>query len=332
MKKVLNVVLSSILLLILFVNFDISTVQAKGIGSQNQFLNNLLDKGYGEIGAYSVTQMKKNVFHIHDATLSNPAGFHADGTFNNPASMYIIVDKDKALLIDGGNAPTSEKANDFKQILSVLTKGKTLEVAITHNHGDHIGMLAEKVIPTSTKVYLPRTDYTENTASKISAYTNIQLVNDGDEIKLDKYKFKVIGVAGHTDGSVAYVDYKNEIIATGDCIGSAFVWLMFTDNALKTFDASVRNLYNEIKDFKKPIFLPGHHWQLYFKGRTAGEMNLTYVKDMVELMDGIKDGTAYVDVYTDRGLPGDIKINLPGNTAEIDTTETLLQQFRDSLR
>lgn len=114
--------------------------------------------------------------------------------------------------------------------------------------------------------------------------------------------------------------------------GSAFVWLMFTDNALKTYDTSVRNLYNEIKDFKKPTFLPGHHWQLYFKDRTAGEMNLTYVKDMIALMDAIKDGTAVVNVYPDRGVPGDIKINLPGSSAEIDTTETLLQQFKDTLK
>jgi Zn-dependent hydrolases, including glyoxylases len=52
-------------------------------------------------------------------------------------------------------------------------------------------------------------------------------------IDLGNIKLNVIETPAHTPGSVTYVDQQNNLIASGDSIGSTFVWL-FDKKSLNT--------------------------------------------------------------------------------------------------
>ena len=101
-----------------------------------------------EIGPYTVSVIEKNIYHIQDYNSSNPAGetFDAEGNkthFNNCSDMYLIVGKEKALLIDLSNNIrwADNAAESLRQLVAERTEGKPLTITFTHNHGDHTGMI-----------------------------------------------------------------------------------------------------------------------------------------------------------------------------------------------
>ena len=88
-----------------------------------------------ELGPYTVSVIGKNVWHIQDFNSANPAGetFDADGKlthFNNCSDIYLLVGKEKALLIDLSNEINwaDDAAESLRAIVWERAGGKPLTV------------------------------------------------------------------------------------------------------------------------------------------------------------------------------------------------------------
>jgi len=119
-----------------------------------------------EVGPYTVSTIDNGVFHIQDYNSSNPAGetFDEEGNkthFNNCSDIYLIVGKEKALLIDLSNNIkwADNAAESLRKIVSERAEGKELIITFTHNHGDHVGMIHAYADDKDVHFALPETDF-----------------------------------------------------------------------------------------------------------------------------------------------------------------------------
>ena len=268
-----------------------------------------------EIGPYTVSVIEKNVYHIQDYNTSNPAGetFDADGNkthFNNCSDMYLIVGKEKALLIDlSNNIRWADNAvESLRQIVSERAEGKELTITFTHNHGDHTGMIHAYADDPDVKFALPEKDFTRMAALFPEAQR--YFINDGHVFDLGGYEIETIEVPGHTDGSVVFNMNGKDILFTGDAIGSGHgVWI-FNEAAFTKYASAVPHLIswlenpeNGVNTAKLRIY-GGHYWQRDWLPELGdSEMGMPYVRDMQTLLDEIKEGTAASEP-SNLGRPG----------------------------
>ena len=268
-----------------------------------------------EIGPYTVSVIEKNVYHIQDYNTSNPAGetFDADGNkthFNNCSDMYLIVGKEKALLIDlSNNIRWADNAvESLRQIVSERAEGKELTITFTHNHGDHTGMIHAYADDPDVKFALPEKDFTRMAALFPEAQR--YFINEGHVFDLGGYEIETIEVPGHTDGSVVFNMNGKDILFTGDAIGSGHgVWI-FNEAAFTKYASAVPHLIswlenpeNGVNTAKLRIY-GGHYWQRDWLPELGdSEMGMPYVRDMQTLLDEIKEGTAASEP-SNLGRPG----------------------------
>lgn len=111
------------------------------------------------------------------------------GPMDNNA--YLLTVGDDALLIDA--------AAEADVLLNQVQGLNLVGVVTTHRHHDHIGALAEVIAATGAQAYAGRPD-----AAAITEATGVgcREVWDGDEIELGPVRLQVIGLVGHTPGSI----------------------------------------------------------------------------------------------------------------------------------
>jgi len=117
------------------------------------------------------------------------------GPMDNNAYLLTCTKTGARLLIDA--------ANDFERLVKLLTEDgaeANLELVVTtHQHYDHHGALAELVAHTAARTAAGSED-----AEALPVAVDIALV-DGDVLSFGDVSLDVIGLRGHTPGSVALV-------------------------------------------------------------------------------------------------------------------------------
>lgn len=255
------------------------------------------------VGPYTVSMIEKNVWHIEDCNPSYPAGNSVaeDGSFrmNNCSDMYIIRGSKKALLIDLSNNIKWDDtaAESLRSIFNERAGRKQKLIAITHNHGDHTGMLHAFAQDESVSFLLPVNDFTKDTAFPD---TRKSLISDGQVLELGGMTLDCVQVAGHTPGSMLFFLKGHNMAFTGDALGSGTgVWL-FTAHSFSQYEKGVAHLAEYIEnpangiDESKLIFYSGHMWQ---RG-TLEKLDIQYLRDMQTLIAQIKDGSAEWEPYS----------------------------------
>ncbi len=243
--------------------------------------------------------------------LPNPAAGTAQGS-----TMYLFEGDDRALLVDTAqNTPDVPGKNDLKTVVRYLL-GHTNEGAIkanpvdfvvanTHSHGDHTG---KNRLMSDRTIYYPDLDWPRN-----GAPANYVPIKEGggptehgstgqaaSEIDLGHRTLVAIDIHEHTPGSTGYLDRDNRMIATGDAIGSAYVWAQF--GFITQYDASVHHLQEVLKPFDRIDVLPAHFYQVKQGARGRPPLNgrpldKQYVDDQVRVADGILAGTVVSEPY-----------------------------------
>lgn len=257
-----------------------------------------------EVGPYTVSVIEKNVYHIQDYNTSNPAGetFDADGNkthFNNCSDMYLIVGKEKALLIDLSNNIrwADNAAESLRQIVAERAEGKELTITFTHNHGDHVGMTHAYAEDPEVQFALPEKDFTFMARRFPEAQS--YFINEGHVFDLGGFEIEAIEIPGHTDGSMVFNMNGRDILFTGDAIGSGHgVWI-FNEAAFIKYAEAVPHLISWLEDpangvnTDKLCIYGGHYWQRDWLPELGdNEMGMPYIKEMQTLLDQIKAGTA----------------------------------------
>ena len=253
-----------------------------------------------EAGPYTVSVIGKNVYHIQDYNSSNPAGenYDADGklvSFNNCSDMYLLVGKQEALLIDLSNpVQWADNAKESLQTLVAERIGdKPLTVTFTHNHGDHTGMLPAFVENPEVRFALPEVDFRRLAERFPESQTSF--IGEEDVFDLGGMELEVIDVPGHTDGSVVFLLKGQDLLFTGDAVGSGHgVWI-FNENGFNNYVSAVPHLIEMLRERgvneNRLKVYGGHYWQKDWL-KMDGELGMQYLLDMQALVNEIEEGTA----------------------------------------
>ena len=252
-----------------------------------------------ETGPYTISHVAPGVIHIEDANKSNPPGIHydADGKIaglNNCSDMYLVGGKDKILLIDLSNFIKwdTTAVSSLRSIVYSEKNNRKFIITVTHNHGDHLGMLPAFKDDPEAGFWIPAEEFRGR-----DIFPQDRTIAFPDKTSLDLgggFIINSLEVPGHTAHStILFLKGKN-MVFTGDALGSGNgVWL-FSYNNFLSYTESIDKLIKYIEDpineidIKKLIIYGGHSWQ-------KGKMDLLtsqYIYDMQTLIKMIGEGKA----------------------------------------
>jgi len=179
--------------------------------------------------------------------------------------MYLVTGQERALLIDTGWG-----VGDLPALVSTLTT-LPLWVVNTHGHRDHTsgnGQFPEVYIHTAD---LPLA--VASTATLIPIY-------DGYTFDLGGRQIRVIGVPGHSPGSICLLDKSARVLYSGDSPRPGPIWMHFdTCLTVQAFARSLKRLATFAGDFD--VLAPAHDEPL-----PVGSL----LDDMVACAEGIVSG------------------------------------------
>jgi hydroxyacylglutathione hydrolase len=186
------------------------------------------------------------------------------------STAYLIEGSREALVIDACSGQEG-----LKETVQQLIGSKPFKMALTHGHFDHSGG-----IKFFSEVYLHQAD-----TDMIPKIAGIQrhFIEDGTVFDLGGKKIEVIGIPGHTPGSLAFYDRPGRYLLTGDGIGSSMVWMQISSLPLTAYLASVRKL-ESMKAIIDELYV-GHHEQ------EAVKLTPQYITDMRIVTEKVLDGT-----------------------------------------
>jgi glyoxylase-like metal-dependent hydrolase (beta-lactamase superfamily II) len=250
-------------------------------------------------GPYTVYVLANGVYHIEDANDINPAGIHLDKEgkmtgMNNCSDMYLIVGKEKALLIDLSNFIKWDTSaiGSLRSVVYERAGNKELFITITHRHGDHYGMLPAFHDDAKVKFWIPEAEFS---GMDIFPKERTTYFRENESFDLGGgCVINTMEVPGHTDHSTLFFLKGKDMVFTGDAIGSGSgVWLFSYDSFLAYIKGIaglikyIENPANEI-DSEKLVIYGGHAWQ---KGEKE-KLTAQYIYDMRTLIEKIGSGTA----------------------------------------
>ena len=196
-------------------------------------------------------------------------------------TVYVIERKDKALLVDTGMG--SGSLLEFVRSHVLANADVPLEVAITHDHFDHISGLSSFVGASQLRaVYVHAEDAAAVERVLKADAAKIRRIADGDRIPLGDGAVEVIGVPGHSFGSLVF-QYEGNLY-TGDAIGTGDAWLGFSPMSIEEYAGSVRHLLDRIGPRELHV-LGGH------TGECRAPMTVEYVRQMLACAKGLVAGT-----------------------------------------
>ncbi|NLM98372.1 MAG: MBL fold metallo-hydrolase [Halanaerobiaceae bacterium] len=206
------------------------------------------------------------------------------------SSMYVVESRDRALLVDTGMG-----TGDLKGFVEKITD-KPLELILTHAHWDHTGQADLFENP-----YMSHKE--EEIISLFEDILDLDIadfrdIKDGDIFDLGDRKLEVIELPGHTPGSIVLLDTENEILISGDAIGTGHLW-MHVPGALPLAEylISLKKLEKRKDEFRR--IYPGHIKEVGNK-----PLDLEYFNNVIFLVEKVLAGELKGKKYQNRVFPG----------------------------
>ena len=226
---------------------------------------------------------KFNILQIGDRfwRILNPLGH----------TFYLIEGDTFAAVIDTGAA----EGEQIIPMLRTLTD-KPLSLILTHAHDDHCHHMAEfdTIYMCHDEMQMPKAFLDEMTQGmELSGTIHI----DTDSvIDLGDRRLDICKIPGHTPGSVAVFDAKDQIILTGDAIGSGCgVWMQLPGStSLAEYEQSLLRFQKWLMARSTfPAFWGGHCLQRSVSAKVPGDNPVTMglLADLIDLVHGLIHGT-----------------------------------------
>lgn len=211
------------------------------------------------------------------------------------SSFYLLEGNDAAVLIDTGMAD-----EPLRPVLEQLTD-KPVTVLITHGHPDHMYHADE-----FDRIYIEGQDIgiipgalRRMGTSQSADVARYQRIKDGDVLHIGGLEICVLGLGGHTTGSVLFYETSQGLLFTGDAVGSGIgVWMHLKESLpISQYQQNLSKVSAFLASLSEtPSIFTGHHGQRYMGQVANNPVCAALVKDMEILCTRILEGT--VD-YTD---------------------------------
>lgn len=288
-------------------------------------------------GPYTVNVIENGVYHFQDGNDSNPPGISMGENgqmtgVNNCSDMYLIVGGEKALLIDLSNKINWDETatESLRSLVYERVGNKQLIITVTHNHGDHLGMLPAFADDPKADFWIPKAEFE---GRQIFPNDRTTFFNENESIDLGEgVLVNTFEVPGHTAHSTLFFLKDKSLVFTGDAIGSGTgVWL-FNEESFPVYKTAVNNLVDYIEnpqnkiDIDKLKIYGGHYWQ----GWQIGQLTSKYIYDMQTLIEEIGKGTAKVEDYTTQ-FPF-LNANFKFGTATITWNKEAAEKYVESMK
>ncbi len=128
--------------------------------------------------------------------------------------MYLIVGTERALLLDTGSG-----SGDLRALAGRLTE-LPVTVALTHGHSDHTGAAGQ-----FEQVFAHKNEWAEIKSNPGGKTVVLRELNDGDSFDLGGCLIQAFLTAGHTQGSLSFLDVGNRILFAGDNVSDKTVYM-----------------------------------------------------------------------------------------------------------
>ena len=145
--------------------------------------------------------------------------------------FFLLAGNERSLLID-----TGVSGMDTRAIASSLTN-LPISLINTHGDGDHISDNAS-----FEEFYMNQTDYINQGIEKKIPGSRCIPVCDGDTIDLGNRVLEIIGIPGHTYGSIAILDTATGILFSGDSVQNGIIYMFGSHRAPSLFPESLKTL------------------------------------------------------------------------------------------
>jgi glyoxylase-like metal-dependent hydrolase (beta-lactamase superfamily II) len=128
------------------------------------------------------------------------------------------MDNNAYLLQTAGGTLLVDAANDSRRLLKIIGDGPLHTIVTTHQHGDHWQALAAVATATGARLIAGQPDV--DAISERAGVPDLVGVWDGDQVELGQESLAVIGLVGHTPGSItlAYAGGGPVHLFTGDSL------------------------------------------------------------------------------------------------------------------
>ena len=195
---------------------------------------------------------------FHTSAHDSPVRFDAGNVSCTKVSVG-PMDNNAYLLDAGGPVVLIDAADDAPRLLELIGDHGLVAVITTHRHHDHVGALAEVVRTTGAQAWAGAPD-----VEAIEQPTGVRSIPvwTGDLIEAGGIRLEVIGLVGHTPGSIALVLRSGRAdepvnIFTGD---SLFPGGVGATGSAQQFNSLLADVSTKIFDRfdDETIIHPGH--------------------------------------------------------------------------
>lgn len=208
--------------------------------------------------------------------------FNEENMMGPYVDAYLVVGEKRALLIDALQTDTGlyEEARKITQ--------KPLEVFITHGHLDHAGAAVRELHEAGVPIYMDLRDF-----DLLISMTDYGAQRDwfrpltaGQVFDLGGFVFHTLPIEGHTQGSMAALDYDRQLLFSGDGIGSGIFWMQLPAcSPLHVYREALERFLKETEKCPDLKIYPGH------RNQSPVQLTGQYVRDNLAVVRGILDGS-----------------------------------------
>jgi glyoxylase-like metal-dependent hydrolase (beta-lactamase superfamily II) len=168
------------------------------------------------------------------------------------------VDNNAYLLqSSSGNSLLIDAANDDDRLLKIISDQPLDTVVTTHRHADHWQALPSVAAATGARLICGRADL--QAISDGAGVQGMIGVWDGDQIELGAHRLEVIGLVGHTPGSItlAYAGAGGMHLFTGDSLFPGGPGKTNTPEAFRSLMSDLESkIFGRFED--STVVHPGH--------------------------------------------------------------------------
>lgn len=202
-------------------------------------------------------------------------------------NMYLVKGQKGALLFDAGLGNGQLRAL-VQQVIGDLP----LTVCITHGHPDHVAALGQ--FEDAYDVYMSHLDLpmVRSFAERIGLQLDLSDIIDihaGMVFDIGDWRFEVLHVPGHSQGSMVFYDACRRLVIAGDAFGSNTptvphaLWMQIPSaspidyylSALRRYDATMRGRVDAI-----------------YGGHNDGPLDESYIQSLLMLVQQVVDDQA----------------------------------------